>query len=905
MGTWGAVFPHTPVPLLHVFLPSTYLTTLLLELATFVLLTIVFAKTRQPAQIVLALVFLLCGMLDAGLFLTMPLPGTPDGLLALGGYAPPYLFLLWHAALPSGAALYAIERMRDRTVTRGTARMLVNGTLPPTMVAAGCIIALIISFSNRLPHLVALGDLAGFRHSPFPFLDIALTTVAVFALVRFLNERPATGSDYAILLVVIASAVVLVISLMPIDRFSVAWFTARVLYFVSSTFVLIAAIRDLIDRFDETLRSETDALRAEARTFRQNAAVEASLVKSRFVAMVTHELRTPLGGIIGMVELLGRTSLSERQRSFTGAIHSSAGSLLRIVNDLLDFSRVESGNVELEDEPFDLGQMIDGVVMLFGEAARVHGVTVYAYIDPTLPATLRGDETRIKQILQNLVNNAVRFTPQGSIRIEVGRAAEPAADGIVVRFSVHDTGIGIAKSAQERIFAPFTQEDASTTRRFGGTGLGLAIARHLVGLMGGNITLNSVPGVGSTFTFAIPLRSALRREGAEALRDLSAFVVEEDPVVLALLKRYLEGWDIKARTVVSVADALAAARGPCDILIVGPGLPPAEITAALQRLAEHAAFASADTILLRHDDGENDPQWADDVDVCLRGTLRQSALFDAIVRLRQAGAVERVGAPVERIVKRTPRTERILVADDNEINQALLVAQLEHLGFEADVVNDGEEAVAAASVRAYQLIFVDCQMPVLDGFEAARRIRKASACANDVPIIAVTANVLPGYRELCIAAGMSDYLAKPALIAPVTAILDRWLPLPAGADPIPADALGDGPAGNSMRARLMEIFHGDEARVEAIVARSLDVLRRDAIELRRLLDERDTEGTARLAHKLTGITLEIGLSPVAEAFRSIEAAVRAGEWTAAEDAFAAGTAEIVSPPPSARTEATR
>jgi CheY-like chemotaxis protein/HPt (histidine-containing phosphotransfer) domain-containing protein len=651
--------------------------------------------------------------------------------------------------------------------------------------------------------------------------------------------------------------------------------------------MVVAVIRHLVDGLNDSLRIQAEALRTQVRTFEQNAAVEASLVKERFAATISHELRTPLGGIIGMAELLDRTSLTERQRSWTTAIRHSADTLLRIVNDVLDFSRVESGQLEFEEIPYSLGQLVDDVALLFREQARKNGVALLAFVDPTLPETALGDPVRIKQVLQNLVNNAVRFTHAGSIRIEVAPECV-LPDAPMIRFSVHDTGIGIAPSAQERIFSPFVQADASTARRFGGTGLGLAIARHLVELMGGRISVGSRVGIGSTFTFTIPLRTALAAdENQVPLRDLRILVVEPDDTVRELLRRYVDGWEMRSETVTSLAEAHAnvvergCENGRYAVVLVGSGIAPAEASRFVDDVRAIRALRDTSFLYLCSDRADDHP-CPPGFDDCVPGALRQSKLFDVICRLTHRDLASRIVPPPD-TAQRRPRSERILIAEDNEVNQALLAAQLEHLGFTADVVGNGAAAVEAVATHSYDLIFMDVQMPGMDGFEAARRIRASAKQTTPLPIIAVTANVLPGYRDVCLAAGMNDYLTKPALIAPLTAMVDHWLPAlrtPAAPAPPP-------PAAPDFRQRLRSIFHGDDARVEATVALALTSLNDCMTTLRAALVEHDAPAAARVTHKLKGVAMEIGFVGIVDLARELERAIGANDWAAIDVAHVA------------------
>ncbi len=889
IGAISIALPATTPSLVLLYAPSVFLLTGVGEFATCALVALLFSRTRWRALFPLAVTFLASGLTLGCVFFSFPLPGS-DGLTLPDDVSSPWLLVLWNVILAAGAIWYAVERGREAQLSIAATKRMLRVGLPLAAVITCALLWLIIIAAPAVPHLVNGVDMRPM--SKLHVLDILALSLglALVVLVRLILRRTVHRIDLAVTLSVLA-ALIGIIVLYPIDaRFEVGWMVARLLNAFSSCIVLVAVIRHLIEGVSEGVRIEADALRARASELKQNVEVEASLVKSRFVAAVSHELRTPLGGILGMAELLDRTSLTERQRFCTNAISSSADTLMRVVNDLLDFSRAESGQLDLEDIPFELGQTIENVAVLFREQARKNDVALHVFIDPALPGSLCGDPTRLKQVLQNLLNNAVRFTQTGSIRVEVVPDLS-IADAPMVRFSVHDTGIGIARSAQERVFNAFTQEDASTARRFGGTGLGLAIARHLVELMGGRLTLRSVVGVGSTFTFTMPLRTIAMPDDDEAmpLSGMRILVVDRDPIIRTLLHRYVTGWEMRAVSTApdDVEAAIAGGKGdgaPFAVLLVGPSMPAAEATAFARALRGRPILTGADCIYIASDHMREEA-CPDGFDTSVSGPLRQSTLFDAILRLRRDGVIERVAPAIDGVAPRRPRRERILIAEDNEINQALLVAQLEHLGFGADVVADGEAAVQAVSARSYDLIFMDCQMPVVDGFEAARRIRRLPG-GQSIPIVAVTANVLPGYRDVCVAAGMNDYLAKPALIDPLTVIVDEWLPLehatPVGvARAIPAPPPAPSRPRLDIRQRLREIFRGDDERVEATIALATTSLREGAQTIATLIADHDADAAAGLAHKLKGIALEVGFVGITDLARTLETHIKAHDWAAA------------------------
>jgi signal transduction histidine kinase/DNA-binding response OmpR family regulator len=894
VGVAGLAGAGASLPLLLVFEPTILLATTICEFASCVLIAVIVKKFRERALLPLGVMFLACFLLDVSTFLMVRLPDLDQSLILGGNVAVPWFLNAWHIVVPACSIAYALMRRSERRLTRGaTERFLIVG-LPAAAVLTITAIAVLYLASNAFPPLISGEFFPASVHAVFNTANLAASVVALAVCAIVFGRRTRNDVDYAVILTLVASAVGVSFGYVALTRYDTAWTMAHVAYMFGSTFVLVAAIRELIGRSSESLRIESDQLRSEALAFERNAAVEASLVKSRFVATVSHELRTPLGGIIGMAELLERTALTDRQQQFTGAIRTSANSLFRIVNDLLDFSRAESGRLEIEARPYNLHQAVHDVVTLFRPQAERNGIALSAFVDPSLPRTIVGDETRVKQVLQNLLNNALRFTPQGSVSVEVV-GGTTSGDVPVLCFSVRDTGIGIAPQAQAHIFEPFVQAGASTARRFGGTGLGLSIARHLVEMMSGQISVSSAVGRGSSFTFTIPYQPVLGDgDGRPSLSGVAVLVVEEAPELCALFVRYLEGWNMRQVLVADVNEARATIRDCAergerfDVLIVGPTTPTAAATDFAKSLRDGMRFAPASAILVR-DGAEAGAFHYPGFDALASTPLRQSELFDTLVRLHRQGFTERVLPTIAGVPMRAPRTERILVAEDNDVNQALLVAQLEHLGFSPDVVGDGKAAIEAVTANAYDLIFLDCQMPEVDGFETARRIR-ATWRRKRMPIIAVTANVLPGYRELCLAAGMNDYLAKPALIGPLAAVVDRWLPrtedAAEGLEPAPSPGVAnDANWVAATQERLREIFHGDESRVARVIGMSLAALRDGVETLAGEIAARDVKAE-RTAHRLKGVALEIGLFGLAVSAGALQDAIRDAAWEKADEIVA-------------------
>ncbi len=620
------------------------------------------------------------------------------------------------------------------------------------------------------------------------------------------------------------------------------------------------------------------------------AAEEASLLKSNFLANMSHEIRTPLNGVVGMISLLGETSLTQEQREYVEVARSSSDALMRVVSDVLDVAKIEAGRLQVENRDFDLHEVVEASCEMVAASALTKGVELQSYVHEDVPRRVIGDRTRVGQILVNLLANAVKFTAEGEVALEVGVAAH-GVRLTTVQFEVRDTGIGIDPARIKQLFEPFAQADATTTRRFGGTGLGLAISLELARLMGGGIQAQSKVGTGSSFRVRIPFarsRSQLRAPAPPTrLRGLRVLVVDDSATNRRVFEAYLTSWEMRSEAAIDAADAYgrlqsAVQQGdPFDLVLLDLNMPGESGIELASRIRQVPSLRWTRVILLTSSPSAGADDAEAGIDAQLTKPVRQSRLLDivsAVMAHDRAAASETkiasslLSAPNESLSdgNGSPATtgRRILVAEDQPVNWMLIERLLQKRGHRAAHATDGRQALEILAAEQFDLVLMDCQMPELDGYQVAREVRRREVEADRarLPIVAMTAHALQGDRERCLAAGMDDYMAKPISAAVLDRVLSRWLavPLHEGAE-LSRDRVEE----------LRSLFPGSEfERMLRDVAAEIEA---DVEQIAAAVDRDDLPSVAAAAHRLKGSARLVGAALLAEAADALDRQARAGQ----------------------------
>ncbi len=894
----AAPFARVAMPQLPAFIPIYQSAIVTNDLITAVLLLGQYKFLRAQALLALA-----CGyVFSAGMAIAHALsfPGlfTPTGAFGAGPQTTAWLYFIWHGGFPLFILAYlqlkqqALATDSSASATPQSARRLAVPALALTVLLCVGVMLLTTQGHGYLPVIMR-----GNQDDSGKQLVATVTwALVLWALLRVWQQPTRSVLDLWLMVSLVAMLFdVALAAVLNAARFDLGFYSGRVYGLLASSFVLIVLLLKNVRLYADLANAhERERQRNEELEDARNAADAALQAKSEFLAAMSHEIRTPMNGVIGMIDVLARSSLKSHQVAMVDLMREAAQSLLSIIDDILDFSKIEAGRLDIESEPLGIADVVERVCAMLNRLAEKQQVELALFTDPQLPEQVLGDSLRLRQVLINLVNNAIKFsgnrTPTGRVVVRAV-LAHRSTDRADVEFQVLDNGIGMNEATLAHLFDAFTQADASTTRRFGGTGLGLAISSNLVRLMGGQIKVRSTPGSGSTFTvqlsFPLPAEHGAALAAPSPVADLNCLIVGNGGTLSGDLLRYLASAGAQVRQV----HDLAAATTLVPLLPAGLWVWVVNIAAehgspveTLRAKARNNAQADTRFVIIGHGPTRYPLQFTADSVSVDGNVLTRAALLRAVAmaagRLPYQDALSSEAdrpsqLPPSALSREEARRLRrlILVAEDNAMNQKVIMQQLLLLGFTADLTGDGQDALQLWRSGDYGLLITDLHMPRMDGYQLAAAIRAEEALQTAlprIPIVALTANALKGESDRCRALGMDDYMSKPTPLADLQGLLDKWLPAAVvAAPPATTTTLATSAA---LDLDILRAQVGNEPPVIAEFLRDFGhSLQQLAADIALAFSSADAQALVAAAHKLKSAARAVGALPLGACCAELEA----------------------------------